>query len=264
MMFNRRNTQQHSLVEAIRPIETDVNRHGATVTDSSKFLITQSLNHLITSQAVAFTLAEVLITLAIIGIVAAITIPGIVHKYKKTEVETKLKRFYAMSNQAIQLSEIENGPKESWVFQGGEGCSTGYEERCLRAFWEKYLEKYIKYNKVEYINAGDAYGLLIYFADGSAVRLAFAGHDYVFQTDVKHTKTEDLNWGKNAFLFGLYPTNSSPYFTGRGIVPYVNVECRTTMDLTKDKECLYNYKENYARIIQLNNWTIPDDYPIKL
>ena len=59
--------------EAIQPIEKDVNRHKSTGTNSCNHLITQSLSHLITSKAAAFTLAEVLITLAVIGIVAALT-----------------------------------------------------------------------------------------------------------------------------------------------------------------------------------------------
>ncbi len=64
-------------------IQTDINRNEVAVTDSSKFLITQSLSHLITSKAAAFTLAEVLITLAIIGVVAVLTIPALVKNYNE-------------------------------------------------------------------------------------------------------------------------------------------------------------------------------------
>lgn len=40
-----------------------------------------------------FTLAEVLITLGIIGVVAAMTLPGLIAKHRKTVIETKLARF---------------------------------------------------------------------------------------------------------------------------------------------------------------------------
>jgi prepilin-type N-terminal cleavage/methylation domain-containing protein len=40
----------------------------------------------------AFTLAEVLITLAIIGVVAALTIPTVVRNYQKTQTVTQLKK----------------------------------------------------------------------------------------------------------------------------------------------------------------------------
>ncbi len=74
--------------EAIQPIEKDVNRHEGTGTNSSNHLITQSLSHLITSKAAAFTLAEVLITLAVIGIVAALTLPGLIQNHNETAWKT--------------------------------------------------------------------------------------------------------------------------------------------------------------------------------
>ena len=39
-----------------------------------------------------FTLAEVLITLGIIGVVAAMTIPTLIHNYKAKEMRTRLLR----------------------------------------------------------------------------------------------------------------------------------------------------------------------------
>ena len=44
----------------------------------------------------AFTLAEVLITLGIIGIVAALTLPVLIQVNKNKEVETKLKKIYSV------------------------------------------------------------------------------------------------------------------------------------------------------------------------
>ena len=61
----------------------DGTRHKATEPASCKFSITQSLSHLITSQKAAFTLAEVLITLAVIGIVAALTLPGLIQNHNE-------------------------------------------------------------------------------------------------------------------------------------------------------------------------------------
>ena len=54
----------------------------------------------------AFTLAEVLITLGIIGIVAALTMPMLLSNYRKQVVETRLAKFYSAMNQAIQQSEV--------------------------------------------------------------------------------------------------------------------------------------------------------------
>ncbi|MBR1753527.1 type II secretion system protein, partial [bacterium] len=62
----------------------------------------------------AFTLAEVLITLGIIGVVAALAIPTLISNNNKRIVETRLAKFYSNMNQAVELSEVENGSKEKW------------------------------------------------------------------------------------------------------------------------------------------------------
>lgn len=56
----------------------------------------------------AFTLAEVLITLAIIGVVAAITIPSINNNIKDQQYKTAYKNAFAIANQAWQQCVTEN------------------------------------------------------------------------------------------------------------------------------------------------------------
>lgn len=51
---------------------------------------------------VAFTLAEVLITLSIIGVVAALTMPSLVAKYQKNLWVNQLKKSYSMTSQALK------------------------------------------------------------------------------------------------------------------------------------------------------------------
>lgn len=65
-----------------------------------------------------FTLAEVLITIGIIGVVAAITIPTLISKYNKFIIETNLKKTYAELNNVIKMAEAENGSFEGWDFSG--------------------------------------------------------------------------------------------------------------------------------------------------
>lgn len=55
-----------------------------------------------------FTLAEVLITLAIIGVVAALTMPSLIGHYKEKQMITALKKTYSQLSQAIQMSQAEN------------------------------------------------------------------------------------------------------------------------------------------------------------
>ena len=57
----------------------------------------------------AFTLAEVLITLAIIGIVAALTIPSVISNYQQQEFKTGLKKAVSVLNEAIQTNIAQEG-----------------------------------------------------------------------------------------------------------------------------------------------------------
>lgn len=53
----------------------------------------------------AFTLAEVLITLGIIGIVAAMTLPALINNHRDKELITRVKKTYSALNQALELAQ---------------------------------------------------------------------------------------------------------------------------------------------------------------
>jgi prepilin-type N-terminal cleavage/methylation domain-containing protein len=50
----------------------------------------------------AFTLAEVLITLGIIGVVAAMTLPTLIQNHKNRELQTQFKKSYSTLSQILQ------------------------------------------------------------------------------------------------------------------------------------------------------------------
>ena len=70
--------------------------------------------HIYRTRYCAFTLAEVLITLGIIGVVAAMTMPSLIQKQKEQEYIAKLKKFNSMMSQAIIMAINEEGPIENW------------------------------------------------------------------------------------------------------------------------------------------------------
>src|SRR5574344_1534418 len=77
----------------------------------------------------AFTLAEVLIVLGIIGIVAALTIPTLMMNAQKHEYVTGLKKFYSTWNNGFAQLLADEGVQEledTSVFQGMtvDECST--------------------------------------------------------------------------------------------------------------------------------------------
>ena len=65
---------------------------------------------------VAFTLTEVLVTLGIIGVVSAITIPTLINKYQEHVTVNKVKKFYSMINQALLMSIKNNGYIDEWQY----------------------------------------------------------------------------------------------------------------------------------------------------
>ena len=58
---------------------------------------------------IAFTLAEVLITLGVIGVVAALTIPNVIAKYQEMAAVVRLKKSYSVVTNAINRAMAEEG-----------------------------------------------------------------------------------------------------------------------------------------------------------
>jgi len=62
----------------------------------------------------AFTLAEVLITLGIIGVVAALTIPTIIQAQQEIAAASALKKAYSILSQAYAMAVKDNGTPDDW------------------------------------------------------------------------------------------------------------------------------------------------------
>lgn len=93
-----------------------------------------------------FTLAEVLITLGIIGVVAAMTIPSLITKYQKKAIETKFKEDFSIIQQVIR-SNTANDTEINMAVQDG---SSAY----LKTFFDTYFAPYMKYSHVCYEKEG--------------------------------------------------------------------------------------------------------------
>ena len=91
----------------------------------------------------AFTLAEILITLGIIGVVAAMTLPSLVQNYRKSVVENKLKSEYSLISNAIRMSEAKNGSSEDWAT-----CDEDNSFECTKSFFDTYLAPELKTVKI--------------------------------------------------------------------------------------------------------------------
>ena len=82
-----------------------------------------------------FTLAEVLITLGIIGIVAAMTMPALIGSAKKRETVSKLQKSYNVLSQLVIRAQEDNGPVS---FPSGN-MSADVVETFFKLYWIPYF-----------------------------------------------------------------------------------------------------------------------------
>lgn len=107
----------------------------------------------------AFTLAEVLITIGVIGVVAAITIPSLITKSHRIIVENRLKDSYSIISNAVKMAEEEWGvgfePTDDLT-------STGWSPRSSKFVFDKYFRPFMKinyeYSQDDCVELSKAYG----------------------------------------------------------------------------------------------------------
>lgn len=219
-----------------------------------------------------FTLAEVLITLGIIGIVASLTIPMLIQDYRNNVAETRLKKFYSTMNQAIALSINDNGDVETWDYFNHE-IRDKDENTINRTYdidksFQKYLAPYLKIVDKKETTVDGEKRILYFFEDGSA--FMYARHEnrdlIFFPKNPENCIKQKNSTGVCSFNFEFYPLENQfcwKYMYNKGMEP-------TMFNWNGNKNMLYNDPDRGCRngngkyctaIIYLNNWKIPKDYP---
>ena len=85
-----------------------------------------------------FTLAEVLITLGIIGVVCALTLPSLIEKHQKQVTITKLKKIYSVLSQQILLANSQTTPANEFLTTGDKVSADSVEE-FFQTYWMPYF-----------------------------------------------------------------------------------------------------------------------------
>ena len=160
-----------------------------------------------------FTLAEVLITLGIIGIVAAMTMPALIANHQKQAAVAAVKKAYSILNQALNMSlqeyEIDMIPYEYWSSKPN-------------LFMEKYMNKYLKVagicnsqeecygdDPIYYLKGDEIYNeikYLVKLADGSFMGVQGVGNGGVYFWYDYNGRKRPNTVGKDIFLYYYYPT----------------------------------------------------------
>ena len=108
----------------------------------------------------AFTLAEVLIVLAIVGIIAAITIPSLINAYNRKMLETRFRKTDAILTQAMRMASNELGVDSFEVYNNVPLEEREATTEMLNDVWEKQFKgatKHYRKDIIAYINNGRDY-----------------------------------------------------------------------------------------------------------
>lgn len=153
-----------------------------------------------------FTLAEVLITLGIIGVVAAMTLPALIAKYQKTVVLTSLKKNYASLQAATQYSVSKYGEPLYWEGLEPWMTSTLCKNNLCDEFVDKFLEN-VKTAKVYEAKHVPTFGVF-----------EFCGSDKVYKTLTDDTRAVAAGSGdaRQNYKSVLLPDGSCWLFYFRG------------------------------------------------
>ena len=180
----------------------------------------------------AFTLAEVLITLGIIGTVAAMTLPSLITRNQNKALEAGLKKNYSVIQQALDMYQAENGerlkPEDTGLskssndlsnlllpyFQVLTDCGYSYISKCMplpdgeEAGDTKkvsYIYKTYNNNTLNLTLLDDEQFVLL---DGSLILIENTGNktakkNRFISVDVNGIEKRPNKWGHDLFTFQL-------------------------------------------------------------
>ncbi|MCD7879018.1 MAG: prepilin-type N-terminal cleavage/methylation domain-containing protein [Candidatus Gastranaerophilales bacterium] len=205
-----------------------------------------------------FTLAEVLLTMTIIGIIAAMTIPVLMTSVSKAETETRLKKAYSTLVNAVKLAEANlRRSSTSWDYS-----LSPYN------FYNKYFKNYMVINDDSDCKSGSS-DCTFYLADGMQYTLHQERKNYIMRVMIDINGDQDPNEdGIDRFYFilvaGKYMKfDEDDYYS---LTKAIDSYWRYYSDVTSVSESrLLDDCESNAMtcsgLLMYTNWEIPDDYP---
>ena len=214
-------------------------------------------------KAFAFTLAETLIVMGIIGVVAALTIPNLNSSTADKEKVAKVKKIYSNLNDALGRAQVVYGPVEEWkqldstavaqtarfgerlteFMKVSKNCKMEVNKGCLSSAKVKSIDAVEDKN---YDGDNSVYKFIT--ADGTSIYFTSNGAFVDIDGPIKGS----TQYGKDIFLFQLADNDFVPmrknefssYLTeltaGSGfsasgwIIDYDNMDY---LKLTKDQKC---------------------------
>lgn len=224
-----------------------------------------------------FTLAEVLITLGIIGVVVALTIPQLTTNFRKKETAVRIKKIYSELNQAIKLSEVQNGDFENWAV--AENPDNKVED--TKNYVNKYIKPYYKSLKLCGEGMGEnnickaaavSYASTQYYTNnGVALSFRYISPGYLtILVDLQPQKAEKI-MGRNVFYFStnnykktVMPTGWIKNLTREMALSGYNTSgytysCKKVK--TNDDDMYTDHRHGCTALLMIDGWEFKNDYP---
>ena len=206
----------------------------------------------------AFTLAEVLITLGIIGVVAAMTMPTLITNYQKRATVAKLKRAYSVIKQAYLMSYDQVGDlKFSEIRALGK-------DSYFKTYWAPYIQ-------ATYCNSfsecGYASDNFFWKDTNGSLWDTFPSNCIVFYTNDGFLYGIDF---KSSYVMVDINGPKGPNQLGRDVFRFVKsdakgnnlyLNCYDGSDSRLSVGCSRNHGECCAEKIRRDGWKITKDYP---
>ena len=162
-----------------------------------------------TKKLFAFTLAETLIVMGVIGIVAALTLPNLNQSTNNKEKVAKLQKIYQNLSDAYGRAVAVYGPSDTWYGTQGNSNSDDIQKNAER------IAEFLKASPASLSNVGvDKYldgsisgsfigapGHTVKTADGTLVKIVCDSHPQGFIVDIDGANKGSFTWGKDLFTF---------------------------------------------------------------
>lgn len=201
-----------------------------------------------------FTLAEVLLTMTIVGVVATMTIPTLHYQRVKKEYSAKLKNFYSRMENAILDMEIDKGSFRDMKLPSSDA-------ECFKWYMNN-LDPYIGHDFVNKTNGNDA----VYFKDGSAIVRFYKGGciDVIYDTNGDRAPNRE-GFDRHRFLFCFSDVNRDWHFGNKDI--FFGTYGSGLKDAKVTRQQMITKCRTEApwctRLLQNDQWEFKSDYPHK-
>lgn len=199
-----------------------------------------------------FTLAEVLITLGVVGVVSALTLPTLINNFRAKALETSFKKADAVLTRAMQTTMFEHGITRYYDF--GQYCKGNYctdtkasDYADLQATWREQFSGILRDVNVQdlqnmkiatryFFGDNDAPAYASYFSNWSWARKGFMLKDGMLVSEVYFDANNASEIGSTYHKYTIFPyvffdTNGpakGPNRFGYDLFYFINMTCHFT------------------------------------